>query len=350
MVARRAALRAVFAAGVFAAIAPSHVAGSYVYIDYHAGPTTAQSTPASVWSPALWGWDELNTAGAGAGVVNPVGAGMNAWRITDSSTTAANPAYVAALSARATADAAAYGWRFATAARYVTDFGGGANLGLSAFVGGRAYHLALDLTASGDLQATLYDETPRVYLLTSGGTGASAFHRFELQNAADTNSVTFEFDGVVLDATWNGVAQTHDTTFHWGNVIGSRGVMEFQDVSLEIGPLVSETADFNADGHVDGRDFLVWQRTLGSAFDHSADGNFDGRVDGADLAVWKASFGVPAAHAVPEPAAATIAALAAVGGCYGVSLAAGGSSSPRSRRSHRRLAMRRRWSALCSGL
>jgi len=52
--------------------------------------------------------------------------------------------------------------------------------------------------------------------------------------------------------------------------------------------------DFDADGDVDGNDFLVWQRGLGSTH------------DAADLADWRANFGsgsVGAAAAVPEPGA-----------------------------------------------
>jgi hypothetical protein len=288
-------------------------AASYIFIDYHAGPTTPQSTPASVWSPELWGWVDLNTLGAAAGVVNPLGTGMNAWRITDAVPTAPNPAYVSALSPSAITNAARDGWRLSTYARYVNDFGGAANMGLSAFIGGRAYHLGLDLTASGDLQATLNDETPRTFQLTTGGTGASAFHRLELQNSPGTNLVGFEFDGQVINTGWDGVAAPgHDSVVNWGNQLGPRGVMDFQDVAFEIGPFLTQTADFDADGDADGQDFLSWQRTVGSTFDRSADGNFDGRVDGADLAVWRQSFARPgAAQAIPEPSSLVIALLSA---------------------------------------
>jgi hypothetical protein len=250
--------------------------------------------------------------GAGAGVVNPIGSGMNAWRITDALPTAPNPAYVAGLSPGAITNAARDGWRLSSYARYVNDFGGAANMGLSAFIGGRAYHLGLDLTASGDLQATLYDETPRTYQLTTGGTGTSAFHRFELQNTPGSSAVAFEFDGQVINAQWDGMsAPNHDSVVNWGNQLGPRGVMDFQDVAFEIGPFVEQTADFDGDGDADGRDLLNWQRTVGSVFDRSADGNFDGRVDGADLAIWRQSFGQPAGvQAIPEPSALLLALLA----------------------------------------
>jgi hypothetical protein len=62
--------------------------------------------------------------------------------------------------------------------------------------------------------------------------------------------------------------------------------------------------DFDGDGDVDGNDFLVWQRGVGST--HNA----------ADLADWMANFGpgaVGAAGAVPEPAALAVA-LVTLGG------------------------------------
>ncbi|HMP06982.1 MAG TPA: choice-of-anchor Q domain-containing protein [Lacipirellulaceae bacterium] len=58
------------------------------------------------------------------------------------------------------------------------------------------------------------------------------------------------------------------------------------------------TADFNSDQSVDGHDFLLWQRGLGTPApqgartDGDADGDLD--VDHHDLAVWMAQFGQPA--------------------------------------------------------
>jgi hypothetical protein len=58
--------------------------------------------------------------------------------------------------------------------------------------------------------------------------------------------------------------------------------------------------DFDHDGDVDGRDFLVWQR-----------GGSPNPLSPADLAAWKANFGAggaaSAASAVPEPSGALLA-------------------------------------------
>jgi hypothetical protein len=74
-------------------------------------------------------------------------------------------------------------------------------------------------------------------------------------------------------------------------------------------------ADFDADGDVDGRDFLIWQRGVGTttgATRLTGDANFDGAVNAADLAVWRSQFGTSATLAgapVPEPHSAVLILL-----------------------------------------
>ena len=52
-------------------------------------------------------------------------------------------------------------------------------------------------------------------------------------------------------------------------------------------------ADYDADGAVDGEDFLVWQRQFGGPPDGTAgDGDRNGAVDGFDLAIWQAGYGL----------------------------------------------------------
>ncbi|TWU28705.1 hypothetical protein [Bythopirellula polymerisocia] len=64
-----------------------------------------------------------------------------------------------------------------------------------------------------------------------------------------------------------------------------------------IGEITSIPGDFDNDGDVDGRDFLVWQR-----------GGSPGPDYAADLLAWQSNYGNPlsAATAVPEPTAATL--------------------------------------------
>jgi serpin B len=54
------------------------------------------------------------------------------------------------------------------------------------------------------------------------------------------------------------------------------------------------TADFDSDGDVDGRDFLLWQRGYGvtaGATLANGDSNADGDVDGDDLTTWREAYG-----------------------------------------------------------
>jgi hypothetical protein len=80
------------------------------------------------------------------------------------------------------------------------------------------------------------------------------------------------------------------------------------------------SADFDADGDVDGADFLLWQRglgTTGTAQLINGDANGDTNVNAADLAVWQAQFsGTPASaavSAVPEPVSVALIVSAATG-------------------------------------
>lgn len=75
--------------------------------------------------------------------------------------------------------------------------------------------------------------------------------------------------------------------------------------------------DFNADGTVDGGDLGRWRSGLGmqsGATHWQGDANGDGAVDGQDFLIWQRNLGATgagAANAVPEPAAAAMAWLAA---------------------------------------
>lgn len=64
------------------------------------------------------------------------------------------------------------------------------------------------------------------------------------------------------------------------------------------------SADFDADGDIDGRDFLTWQR--GESFSP---------YNAAELALWQIQYGSSLfmAHAIPEPAGMALSALAVVG-------------------------------------
>src|SRR5690606_20688838 len=137
---RSAAIAAVFAA----ALGTNHarLRASSIHVEYYAGPTTPASTPATVWKPVTnWGWFDLNAGSigpAGVGVVNSGGSGRNAWRIADQAASMPNPFYVTDFLPQDLTRIAADGWRMRSVIRYVDDFGGERNLGMSAFLNGRA--------------------------------------------------------------------------------------------------------------------------------------------------------------------------------------------------------------------
>lgn len=109
-----------------------------------------------------------------------------------------------------------------------------------------------------------------------------------------------------------------------------------QDLRFQYAQVTSSSpnADFDANGVVDGADFLVWQRGFGSpgATKANGDANGDQLVNAADLAVWRGEFGGSGAStpgqlvrghvryvtsftvaAVPEPSAIVLVGLGVAG-------------------------------------
>jgi hypothetical protein len=85
--------------------------------------------------------------------------------------------------------------------------------------------------------------------------------------------------------------------------------------AFETSPIVPDNADFDSDGDVDGRDFLIWQRGFGGAASlATGDANNDGQVNELDLAIWHDQYGTPqevsSVTAVPEPGSLAILSLA----------------------------------------
>ncbi len=89
----------------------------------------------------------------------------------------------------------------------------------------------------------------------------------------------------------------------------------FDDVELDVSPIVDADADFDGDDDVDGEDFLIWQRGLGGpATPATGNANGDAVVDGADLVIWRDQFGqgggsTANASTIPEPSSFALLSL-----------------------------------------
>jgi hypothetical protein len=130
---------------------------------------------------------------------------------------------------------------------------------------------------------------------------------FTILNAAD--SVTGTFAALDLPTAAGGRGLTWQVHYNTA------------DVTLELA--FALTGDYNGNGVVDAADYVVWRKTLGqTGAGLAADGDGDMQVDDDDFDVWRANFGqlAPGAgagaavvqHAVPEPAAWTLALLAMI--------------------------------------
>ncbi len=85
--------------------------------------------------------------------------------------------------------------------------------------------------------------------------------------------------------------------------------------SVVTGPSAAIPGDADGDGDVDAFDLGLWQTQFGMSGEGlSADFDADGDVDAFDLGIWQINFGTGLdGNAVPEPAAASLFALSALG-------------------------------------
>jgi autotransporter-associated beta strand protein len=102
--------------------------------------------------------------------------------------------------------------------------------------------------------------------------------------------------------TATGLGGTQFTTTNLPTLSGSLGWSVNYDAD-SVTLAVTTAGDFNNNGKVDGADYVVWRKGLGTTFQQS------------DYGVWRSNFGTPgaaAAASVPEPAACSLVGLAAL--------------------------------------
>jgi hypothetical protein len=186
-----------------------------------------------------------------------------------------------------------------------------------------------DLVAMPD--GTVISLERSVSLLASPSTYLSRIYEIDFAGATDVSIgptaaglIGQTFTPVGKQLLWSGPAEGANGQNLEGLTLGPRlangswvliGVVDDGD-ELSNNTIVAFTAsaipsaDFNADGAIDGTDFLNWQRGLGQtvgAAHTEGDADRDGDVDADDLTQWKADFAAPgelASATVPEPATA----------------------------------------------
>jgi alpha-amylase len=163
-----------------------------------------------------------------------------------------------------------------------------------------------------------------------------------LQANGASASVMAAYDGVLLrrgDINEDGTTNVQDVAAlyaafgesTWRSDLNVDGIVDVNDVQTLITEITrTVNGDFNLDGKVDGRDFLIWQRNVnmesGVRYD-LGDADLNGVIDGADLAIWQAAYGSVAnlaalstraaeTLAIPEPMGIRMVCWAAA--CFGL--------------------------------
>jgi hypothetical protein len=137
-----------------------------------------------------------------------------------------------------------------------------------------------------------------------------------------TTTVTIPFSGMVNDPTGFNLEDAGlavDTSFLRIGIstnTNGAGIYQIDNFRL-ISEVVTDSADFNQDGDVDGLDFLTWQRGFGTGTTLAeGDANGDGFVNGDDLAIWQLQYPSPPAvstlASAPEPASAVLGLLSCI--------------------------------------
>jgi autotransporter-associated beta strand protein len=175
--------------------------------------------------------------------------------------------------------------------------------------------------------------------MTLGGLTMSpgSILEFELGDPARDHIVVTGGGNVVLDGTlqvglWGGFTPTLGQSFSLfegsiGSITGAFDeivmpsglafnlVQNGNNVALQVGAATNLAADFNRSGAVSGADLTNWRGGFGApAAGHAqGDADGDGDGDGSDFLRWQRQLGAtalrPAAGAVPEPAAASLATV-----------------------------------------
>jgi hypothetical protein len=133
----------------------------------------------------------------------------------------------------------------------------------------------------------------------------------------DSGAPSFINGAIVAVTAWGGRLPASDVTddldSSWGELGFDTRVSAFRaflEAATQGSARFVVDGDFDKNGHVDGGDFLVWQRQYGRTDFPAADGDGDGAAGASDFALWRDGFAAGDSTApstpVPEPTAAAL--------------------------------------------
>jgi hypothetical protein len=166
-------------------------------------------------------------------------------------------------------------------------------------------------TAALDLDSILSSGDPGIF-----PTNLATFDGASSLAAGSTNAFF-----AAIDTSAEGVfSASYTLNFSDENLSGAMNLGSLTlNLTGAVAGAIADTADFDGDGDIDGRDFLIWQRgfsLVATATRGDGDANGDGTVDEADLLVWQEQYGqatggLTAVAAVPEPSSTGLAVVLA---------------------------------------
>ena len=220
------------------------VAVADMVISYDAG---LSGDPITAPDPQTQGWIYTNTDPSNPDLsvtdVSPdATTGLNAWNITDNTTAGNTKAYYEAnLNSVEQAEANENGWVMKAAVRHLDNFEIG-NVATLLQYGDQHQHrflLWFRIESNGNLSVILSGGGGGTYLITNDGTGADAYHDYEIQYDPDTAIATFLVDSVVYNTTWTGETSSNSpvSAVRFGSgSSGNKGSTNYNKVTFEVLP------------------------------------------------------------------------------------------------------------------